>query len=62
MQHLLRDIPGRLLIIWDRVPIHRNSVVKGVPVSSDAVHIHLEQLHGYALELNLAEGIWNYLK
>src|SRR2546429_9984763 len=27
-----------------------------------AKHLHLEQLPGYALDLNPDEGIWNYLK
>ena len=32
-------------------------------LSNGAAHrIHLEQLPGYAPELNPAEGIWNYLK
>jgi transposase len=28
LQHLLRHIPGKLLVIWDGAPIHRARVVK----------------------------------
>lgn len=62
LQHLLRHIPGKLLIIWDRAPIHRSHVVKDFLASGAAARIHLEQLPGYAPELNPDEGIWNYLK
>ena len=27
LQHLLRHIPGKLLVIWDGAPIHRAQVV-----------------------------------
>jgi transposase len=37
-------------------------VVKEYLSSGAARCIHLEQLPGYAPELNPAEGIWNYLK
>lgn len=62
LQHLLRHIPGKLLIIWDRAPIHRSRVVQDFLARGAAARIHLEQLPGYAPELNPDEGIWNYLK
>jgi transposase len=36
--------------------------VKDLLSSGAAARIHLEQLPGYAPELNPAEGIWGYLK
>ena len=60
--HLLRHIPGKLLVIWDGSPIHRSQAVKQFLASGGAGRIYLEQLHGYAPDLNPAEGIWNYLK
>ncbi|HLX57558.1 MAG TPA: transposase [Ktedonobacteraceae bacterium] len=59
---LLRKIPGKLLIIWDGSPIHRSKLVKAFLARGAAKRIHLEQLPGYAPDLNPDEGIWNYLK
>lgn len=62
LQHLLRHIPGKLLVIWDGAPIHRSQVIKDFLTSGGAKRIHLERLPGYAPELNADEGIWRYLK
>ena len=62
MKHLARHIAGKLLVIWDGAPIHWSRLVKEYLSNGAAQRIHLEQLLGYAPELNPAEGIWNYLK
>ena len=62
LRHLLRHIPGKLLVLWDRGPIHRSRVVKEFLAAGAAARIHLEQLPAYAPELNPDEGIWSYLK
>jgi transposase len=62
LRHLLRHLAGKLLIIWDGSPIHRSQVVKQFLREGAAGRIHLEQLPGYAPDLNADEGIWNYLK
>jgi transposase len=62
LEHLLRHIPGKLLVIWDGSPIHRGQVIKDFLASGAAQRIHLERLPGYAPDLNPDEGIWNYLK
>lgn len=59
---LLRKIVGKLLIIWDGAPIHRGQPIKDFLAHGAAKRIHLEQLPGYAPDLNPVEGIWNYLK
>ena len=59
---LLRKIAGKLLVIWDGSPIHRGQPIKEFLRSSAARRLHLEQLPGYAPDLNPHEGIWNYLK
>ena len=59
---LLRKIRGKLLVIWDGAPIHRGQPVKDFLRRGAARRLHLEQLPGYAPELNPDEGIWNYLK
>ena len=62
LMHLLRHIEGKLLIIWDGAPIHRSKAVKTFLAAGGAKRIHLEQLPGYAPDLNPDEGIWRYLK
>ena len=62
LRHLLRQIPGPLLVIWDGAPIHRAQPVKDFLAQGAAARLQLEQLPGYAPELNPDEGIWNYLK
>ena len=59
---LLRKIPGKILLIWDGSPIHRSKAIKAILKQGAAKRLHLEQLPGYAPELNPDEGIWNYLK
>ena len=62
LKHLLRQIPGKLLVIWDGSPIHRGQPVKDFLAQGGAKRIHLEQFPGYAPELNPDEGIWTYRK
>jgi transposase len=62
LQHLLRHVPGKLLVIWDGAPIHRAQVVKDFLAQGGAARIWLERLPAYAPELNPDEGIWNLLK
>jgi transposase len=62
LRHLLRQIPGLLLVIWDGAPIHRAQSVKDFLARGAAARLQLEQLPGYAPELNPDEGIWHYLK
>lgn len=62
LRALLRKIPGKLLLIWDGSPIHRSQAVKDWLKRGAENRVHLEQLPGYAPDLNPEEGIWNYLK
>jgi transposase len=59
---VLRQIPGKLLVIWDGSPIHHGQAVKDFLRAGAAKRLQLEQLPGYAPDLNPDEGIWNYLK
>ena len=61
-QHLLEHIPGELLVVWDGIPTHRSRAVKDFLSAGAAQRVWLEQLPGYAPELNPDEGIWSYLK
>ncbi len=62
LRHLMRQIEGKLLIVWDGSPIHRGRAVKDFLASRAASRLQLEQLPGYAPDLNPDEGIWKHLK
>jgi transposase len=62
LKHLLCHIGGKLLIIWDGAPIHRDQAIKAFLATSAAGQLCLEQLPGYAPDLNPDEGVWNHLK
>jgi transposase len=62
LQHLLRQISGPLLVVWDGSPIHRARVVKTFLAQGAAKRLRLEALPAYAPELNPAEGLWHTLK
>jgi transposase len=62
LQLLLREIPGKLLVIWDGATIHRCQAIKDFLAKGGAKRIHLERLPAYAPELNPQEGVWNLLK
>lgn len=62
LQHLLRHLPGPLLVIWDGAPIHRSRPVQDFLAAGGAERLHLAALPGYAPDLNPDEGIWQYLK
>jgi transposase len=62
LRHLLRHIPGKLLLIWDGLPAHHGQAVKDFLAQGAAHRLHLERLPGYAPDLNPDEGVWQYLK
>ena len=62
LKHLMRQIPGKLLVILDGSPIHRGQAVKDFLAGGAASRVRLEQLPGYAPDLNPDEGIWKHLK
>jgi transposase len=62
LEHLLREVPGRIIIIWDGAPIHRSRVIQEFLAHGAAQRIHVERLPAYAPELNPGEGLWGHLK
>ena len=62
LEHLLREVPGPLLLLWDRAPIPRSHLVTAFLANSAAERIQIERLPAYAPELNPVEGLWAYLK
>lgn len=61
LAHLLRHLPGRLLVIWDRSKTHRSRLV-GEFVAGQRGRLALDYLPAYAPELNPVEYIWGYWK
>ena len=61
LTHLLRHIPGKLLIVWDGLPGHRSRAVWEF-VRQQRGRLWLEFLPGYAPELNPVEYLWSHWK
>ena len=61
LAHLLRHIPGKLLIVWDGLPGHRSRAVWQF-VQQQKGRLWLEYLPGYAPELNPVEYLWSHWK
>jgi len=62
LRQLLRQIRGKVVVVWDGAPIHRGQAVKEFLAQGAAARLHLERLPGYAPELNPAEDVWGLLK
>jgi transposase len=63
LRHLLRHLPGKLLVLWDGAPIHHARPVKAFLAAGAAARLRLVQLPGYAPDLNpLDQGVWHALK
>ena len=60
--HLLRHIPGKLLVLWDGAMIHRGQAVRTLLAADPAQDLWVERFPPYAPDLNPDEGIWHYLK
>lgn len=61
LKHLLKCVPGPLLIVWDGLPAHRAKIVNDYLATLEG-RIAVERLPAYAPELNPVEYIWSYLK
>jgi transposase len=61
LAHLLRHRPGKLLVIWDRLPQHRAGMVSDF-IRAQRDRLAIEWLPGYAPELNPVEYLWGYWK
>lgn len=60
LRHLLRQIPGHLIVLLDNGTTHRGDAVE--ELLSRTSRLHLEPFPPYAPELNPDEGVWNHLK
>jgi len=60
LHHLLRLIPGHIVMVWDNAPPHRAKAVK--EFLHDHRRLHVEELPAYAPELNPVEHAWAQMK
>jgi hypothetical protein len=62
LEPLRREVPGRMVLIWDGAPMHRRQLIHPFLATRAASRLHLERLPADAPELNPGEGLWAYLK
>ena len=60
VRHLLRHLPGHVIVLWDNGQIHKGEAVR--LLRAQHPRLHLEYFPGYAPELNPDEGVWNQTK
>jgi hypothetical protein len=61
LEPLLREMPGRVVILGDSAQIHCSHAIQEVLAHGDAQRLHLERLPAYAPELNPDGGLWQQL-
>lgn len=59
LKHLLQQIAGKILVIWDGAPIHRSRIIKQCLASGAAARLQLERLPAYASDANPVEVVWH---
>ncbi|WP_263841480.1 IS630 family transposase [Salinibacter sp.] len=62
LRHVLREVSGKLTIVWDGLPAHRGQTAKEFLAEGGSRRLHLERLPGYVPDLNPDEAFWNCLK
>lgn len=61
LQALHRQLPGKILLLWDGAPIHRSRAVADF-LATQTDWLHVARLPAYAPELNPVEYLWAYWK
>jgi len=57
LKHLLRQIPGQIILLWDGAKIHHCQEVKAFLCQGGARRLRLIRLPAYAPELNAFTGV-----
>lgn len=60
LRQLLRHFKGPIVLLWDRLPVHRAAGLQRFVAKHPRLHI--EYLPPYAPELNPVEYAWSWLK
>ncbi len=61
LEHLLRHLPGKLLVVWDGLTGHRSRMTWEF-IRQQRGRLWVEFLPGYAPELNPVEYLWSHWK
>jgi transposase len=61
LQALHRQLPGKILLLWDGAPIHRSREVT-LYLQTQSDWLQVERLPAYAPEINPVEYLWGYWK
>jgi transposase len=59
LTHLLQQIPGPIILVWDRHPIHRRTSVQEFIEAHPRLHVY--EFPTSAPELNPAEMVWTQI-
>jgi transposase len=62
LRHLLQQVAGKIVLIWDGARIHSCQEVKDFLSEGAAERLHLIRLPAYSPELNPDEGVWQWVK
>jgi len=60
LRHLLRHLPGPVILLWDQGQIHKGPAIRQVLL--DYPRLRTEWFPKYAPELNPVEQVWNEFK
>lgn len=60
LRHLLRHIPGTIILLWDNIQTHKAKSLKAFLAVHPRIHHH--HFPGYAPELNPDEFVWSQMK
>jgi len=60
LRHLLRHIPGTIVLLWDNIQTHKSRIIHQFLVTHPRMHCH--HFPGYAPELNPDEFVWSQMK
>jgi hypothetical protein len=61
LKHLIRHIPGPMILIWDRLSAHKSRMVQDF-IAEQHGRIHTEYVPAYAPDLNPVEYLWGHWK
>jgi transposase len=62
VRHLLRHVPGRLLLLWDSARIHKSAELKDFRRLDTIQRLTIEYFPSYAPEVDPQEYVWHHLK
>jgi transposase len=62
LKHVLAQIPGKIVLIWDGATIHHCREVRAFLAAGACARLRLIRLPAYAPELNPDENVWRWLK